>query len=93
LNTALEDVIFQFICGRRELNWREFKEILRKTRESLLENIDPPMPSLLICAKSLNAYSKAENRRTKPAQYGRKLATAPKNLRPFHKTQPEEQTC
>jgi type I restriction enzyme R subunit len=43
LNTALEDVIFQFIkVGEEELKLAdEFKEILRKTRESLLENIDP----------------------------------------------------
>ena len=63
LNTALEDVIFQFIkVGEEELKLAdEFKEILRKARESLLENIDPLDAEFISLREELERIFKKRN--------------------------------
>jgi type I restriction enzyme R subunit len=63
LNTALEDVIFQFIkVGEEELKIAdEFKEILRKTRESLLVNIDPRDPYFVSLREELERIFRIRN--------------------------------
>jgi type I restriction enzyme R subunit len=63
LNTALEDVIFQFIkVGEEELKLAdEFKEILRRTRESLQVNFDPRDPEFINLREELERIFKKRN--------------------------------
>jgi len=63
LNTVLEDVVFQFVkVGEEELKLAdEFKEILRRTRESLLENFDPKDPVFVNLREELERIFKKRN--------------------------------
>ena len=63
LNTALEDVLFQFIkVGEEELKLAdEFKEMLRKTREALQDNIDPGDPVFVNLREELERIFKKRN--------------------------------
>lgn len=63
LNTALEDVIFQFIkVGEEELKLAdEFKEILRRTREALQDNIDQGDPVFVNLREELERIFKKRN--------------------------------
>lgn len=63
LNTVLEDVVFQFIkVGEEELKLAdEFKEILRRTRESLQENFDPKDPVFVNLREELERIFKKRN--------------------------------
>jgi len=63
INTALEDVIFQFIkVDEMELKLAdEFKDILRKTRESLQVNIDPVDPAFVSLREELERIFRKKN--------------------------------
>lgn len=63
LNTALEDVIFQFIkVDESELVLAdEFKNTLRKTRESLQNNFDPIDPQFVSLREELERIFKKKN--------------------------------
>lgn len=63
INTALEDVIFQFIkVDEMELKLAdEFKDILRKTRESLQVNIDPIDPAFVSLREELERIFRKKN--------------------------------
>lgn len=63
LNTALEDIIFQFVkVGEEELKLAdEFKNILQKTRESLQHNIDPLDPHFVTLKEELERIFKKKN--------------------------------
>ena len=63
LNTALEDVLFQFIkVGEEELKLAdEFKEMLRKTREALQDNIDQRDPEFVNLREELERIFKKRN--------------------------------
>ena len=63
LNTALEDVVFQFVkVGEEELKLAdEFKDILRKTRESLQDNIDQGDPEFVNLREELERIFKKRN--------------------------------
>lgn len=63
LNTALEDIIFQFIkVDESELVLADaFKDILRKTRESLQINIDPKDPEFVSLRSELERIFKKKN--------------------------------
>ena len=63
LNTALEDVIFQFVkVGEEELKLAdEFKEILRRTREALQDNIDHGDPVFVNLREELERIFKKRN--------------------------------
>ncbi|VDH17597.1 Type-1 restriction enzyme R protein [Algoriella xinjiangensis] len=63
LNTALEDIIFQFIkVDESELVLAdEFKDILRKTRESLQNNFDQHDPQFVSLREELERIFKKKN--------------------------------
>jgi len=63
LNIALEDIIFQFIkVDESELILAdEFKDILRKTRESLQQNFDPSDPEFVSLREELERIFKKKN--------------------------------
>lgn len=63
LNTALEDIIFQFVkVDESELVLAdEFKDILRKTRESLQVNFDPSDPEFVSLREELERIFKKKN--------------------------------
>lgn len=63
LNTALEDIIFQFIkVDESELVLAdEFKDVLRKTRESLQQNFDPGDPEFVSLREELERIFKKKN--------------------------------
>jgi len=63
LNTALEDIIFQFIkVGEEELKLAdEYKEALRKTREALQSNFDPADPHFVSLREELERIFKKKN--------------------------------
>lgn len=63
LNTALEDIIFQFVkVDESELVLAdEFKDILRKTRESLQHNFDPIDPQFVSLREELERIFKKKN--------------------------------
>lgn len=63
LNTALEDIIFQFIkVDESELVLAdEFKNILQKTRESLQHNFDPNDPQFVSLREELERIFKKKN--------------------------------
>ncbi len=63
LNTALEDIIFQFVkVDESELVLAdEFKDILRKTRESLQHNFDPIDPEFVSLREELERIFKKKN--------------------------------
>jgi type I restriction enzyme R subunit len=63
LNTALEDIIFQFVkVDESELILAdEFKDILRKTRESLQVNFDPSDPEFVSLREELERIFKKKN--------------------------------
>lgn len=63
LNTALEDIIFQFIkVGEEELKLAdEYKEALRKTREALQNNFDPTDPHFVSLREELERIFKKKN--------------------------------
>lgn len=63
LNTALEDIIFQFIkVGEEELRLAdELKEQLRKTRETLQQNFDQADPQFVSLKEELERIFKKKN--------------------------------
>lgn len=63
LNTALEDIVFQFIkVGEEELKLAdELKEQLRKTREALQRNIDQSDPEFVSLKEELERIFKKKN--------------------------------
>ncbi len=63
LNTALEDIIFQFVkVDESELVLAdEFKDVLRKTRESLQQNFDPNDPEFVTLREELERVFKKKN--------------------------------
>lgn len=63
LNTSLEDIIFQFVkVDESELVLADtFKNILRKTRESLQGNFDPADPEFVSLRKELERIFKKKN--------------------------------
>lgn len=63
LNIALEDIIFQFVkVDESELVLAdEFKDILRKTRESLQHNFDPSDPEFVSLREELERIFKKKN--------------------------------
>ncbi|MGV0978422.1 type I restriction endonuclease subunit R [Empedobacter falsenii] len=63
LNTALEDIIFQFVkVDESELVLAdEFKDVLRKTRESLQINFDPKDPEFVSLREELERIFKKKN--------------------------------
>ncbi|WP_025125144.1 type I restriction endonuclease [Myroides odoratimimus] len=63
LNTALEDIIFQFVkVDESELVLAdEFKDVLRKTRESLQINFDPSDPEFVSLREELERIFKKKN--------------------------------
>ena len=63
LNTALEDIVFQFIkVSENELILADdFKNILRKTRESLQLNIDQHDPQFITLREELERIFKKKN--------------------------------
>ena len=63
LNTALEDIIFQFVkVDESELVLAdEFKDVLRKTRESLQINFDPIDPEFVSLREELQRIFKKKN--------------------------------
>lgn len=63
LDTALEDIIFQFVkVDESELVLAdEFKDVLRKTRESLQTNFDPSDPEFVSLREELERIFKKKN--------------------------------
>jgi len=63
LNTALEDIIFQFIkVGEEELRLAdEYKDQLRKTREALQQNFDPADPAFISLKEELERIFRKKN--------------------------------
>lgn len=63
LNTALEDIVFQFIkVGEEELKLAdEYKEALRKTREALQYNFDQADPKFVSLREELERIFKKKN--------------------------------
>lgn len=63
LNTALEDIIFQFVkVDESELVLAdEFRDVLRKTRESLQQNFDPNDPEFVTLREELERIFKKKN--------------------------------
>lgn len=63
LNTALEDIVFQFIkVGEEELKLAdELKEQLRRTREALQQNIDQSDPEFVTLKEELERIFKKKN--------------------------------
>ncbi|UOE42456.1 DEAD/DEAH box helicase family protein [Chryseobacterium suipulveris] len=63
LNTALEDIVFQFIkVGEEELKLAdEYKDQLRKTREALVQNIDTADPHFINLKEELERIFKKKN--------------------------------
>lgn len=63
LNTALEDIIFQFVkVDESELVLAdEFKDLLRKTRESLQQNFDPSDAEFISLREELERLFKKKN--------------------------------
>ncbi len=63
LNTALEDIVFQFIkIGEEELKLAdEYKDQLRKTREALLQNFDTADPHFISLKEELERIFKKKN--------------------------------
>ena len=63
LNTALEDIVFQFIkVGEEELKLAdEYKETLRRTREALQNNFDPSDPHFVSLREELERIFKKKN--------------------------------
>ncbi|TSJ44881.1 type I restriction endonuclease subunit R [Fluviicola chungangensis] len=63
LNAALEDIVFEFIkVGEEELKLAdEYKDILRKTREALQNNIDHHDPKFITLREELERIFKKKN--------------------------------
>jgi type I restriction enzyme R subunit len=63
LNTALEDIVFQFIkVGEEELKLAdEYKDALRKTREALQQNFDQADPEFVNLREELERIFKKKN--------------------------------
>ncbi|MBN8683121.1 MAG: type I restriction endonuclease subunit R [Chitinophagales bacterium] len=63
LNTALEDIVFQFIkIGEEELKLAdEYKDQLRKTREALQQNIDQGDPAFISLKEALERIFRKKN--------------------------------
>lgn len=63
LNTALEEIVFQFIkVGEEELKLAdEYRDILRRTRESLQDNLDPQDPHFVSLKEELERIFKKKN--------------------------------
>ncbi|GAB2612020.1 type I restriction endonuclease subunit R [Belliella aquatica] len=63
LNTALEDIVFQFIkVGEEELKLAdEYKDALRRTREALQQNIDQIDPEFISLREELERIFKKKN--------------------------------
>lgn len=63
INTALEDIIFQFIkVGEEELKLAdEYKDQLRRTREALQNNFDPQDPQFVTLKEELERIFKKKN--------------------------------
>jgi type I restriction enzyme R subunit len=63
LNTALEDIVFQFIkVGEEELKLAdEYKDTLRKTREALQHNFDQADPHFVSLREELERIFKKKN--------------------------------